>query len=296
MFFLRIFFIFIISLLVLTPVSAAQFYFGTNTTQLPLGYPSEVGVFLNTEGVSTNAFEGEIVIPDGVEVAEIRTANSIATIWIEQPHYREGVILFSGITPGGFTGSQGYLFSIIAVSRNTEPVTFASRNERVLLNDGEGTDAGIVHGSVTLGSTTVTSTDNVFIPPYDAEIPDSFTPMITRDPHIFDGQYFAVFATEDKGSGIWGYEVAERRNWFGELKSYDQLAWESAQSPYVLQDQTRKSTVYIKAIDYAGNERVVTVPPRDMVLYEHPLVWCILGSVVIVSVLLFAYGRKKTYR
>ncbi len=296
MFFFRIFFILIISLLIVTPVSAAQFYFGTNTTQLPLGYPSEVGVFLNTEGVSANAFEGEIVIPDGVEVAEIRTANSIATIWIEQPHYREGVIVFSGIIPGGFTGSQGYLFSIIAISRNSNPVTFTSTNERVLLNDGEGTEAGIVHGSVTLGSTTVTSTDNVFIPPYDAESPEIFTPMVTRDSHIFEGRYFAVFATEDKGSGIWGYEVAERRNWFGELKSYDQLMWEPAQSPYLLRDQTRKSTVYVKAIDYAGNERVITIPPRDIALYEHPLVWCILGSIVIVSVLLFAYGRKKTYR
>lgn len=296
MFFLRIFSFFIISALIAVPVSATQFYFGTNTKELPLGYPSEVGIFLNTEGDSVNAFEGEIVVPTGVEIAEIRDANSIATIWIEQPHYRDGRVFFSGITPGGFTGSQGYLFSLIAISQKSNPVLFTTENERVLLNDGQGTEARVTSGSLALGSTLSTSTGNVFVPPYDTEPPDIFVPMVTRDTHVFEGKYFAVFTAQDKGSGIWGYEIAERRNWFGEVKSYDQLEWKSAESPYVLLDQSRKSTIYIKAIDYAGNERVVVLPSRSLLFYEQPLVWCILGAIALLLVLSFAYGRYKASR
>lgn len=66
------------------------------------------------------------------------------------------------------------------------------------------------------------------------------------DPAIFDGKYFLVFATQDKGSGISHYEVCEG----GKRKCA------IAESPYLLQNQKLNQKIFVKAVDKNGNEYI----------------------------------------
>src|SRR3989344_3611432 len=98
--------------LVASSVLAAEVSFNAKTQEIKVNQLFEVGVFINTDEESINAFEGKITFPnDLVKVKEIRDWNSIVNFWIDRPHERHGAIdkeqgeiVFSGITPGGFQG------------------------------------------------------------------------------------------------------------------------------------------------------------------------------------------------
>ena len=110
-------------------------------------------------------------------------------------------------------------------------------------------------------------------------------PEIARDPTIFDGKWFLVFATQDKGLGIDHYEIKETRyRFFGSFSR-----WISAESPYALRDQELKSYILVKAVDKAGNERIVKINPRNPLRwYENYENW-----IIIVLGLVIAYAIKK---
>src|SRR6185436_4484254 len=71
-----------------------------------------VDVLLNTQGQNINAFEGTITA-DGTElsVSNIQNAGSVINFWIKKPEPSDGGVVFAGITPGGFSGAHGLLFS-----------------------------------------------------------------------------------------------------------------------------------------------------------------------------------------
>jgi len=125
-------------------------------------------------------------------------------------------------------------------------------------------------------------------------------PEVSRDPNIFDGKWFLVFATQDKGSGIDHYEVLERRELkiqklgFSKEKSlhskfYILNPWRVAESPYLLKDQELKSYIYVKAIDKAGNERVATLSPRNLLKWYE--IWWLWGIIIIGIIIIYAVWR-----
>jgi hypothetical protein len=64
-------------------------------------------------------------------------------------------------------------------------------------------------------------------------------------------RWMVLFATQDKGSGMDHYEVREvdpLLPWWGS-------GWHVAESPYLLEDQTLRSAVYVRAYDNDGNVR-----------------------------------------
>ena len=65
---------------------------------------------------------------------------------------------------------------------------------------------------------------------------------VSSDEYLYDGQYFLIFSTTDKGSGVDYYTVQEGA-----------YITDNAKSPYVLQDQTKQDAIIITAYDKAGN-------------------------------------------
>src|SRR3989344_5170387 len=136
-----------------------------------------------------NALEGTLVLPESLHVREIQTGNSVILMWVEAPRQTGNVITFAGITPGGFEGAYP-VFTIHGAFTKEELEQARFGSVVALKNDGTGE------------STPVKMSLSLVAFKSDAELPEEFTPTIASDPNIFDGKYFLVFATQDKGSGI----------------------------------------------------------------------------------------------
>jgi len=122
--------------------------------------------------------------------------------------------------------------------------------------------------------------------------PEAFTPEVGKDESLFNGQWFVAFSTEGKGTGISSYEVAERAP--GIFWSLFPEAWKSAESPYLLTDQSLGSVIDVKAVDAAGNVRLETLAPRNpRPLYENGAFWIILISIFLLYVVIRIKRKGK---
>ena len=116
--------------------------------------------------------------------------------------------------------------------------------------------------------------------------PEPFGILVLKDPQVFEGKYFITFNTQDKQTGIDHYEVKEGNK-----------DWKIAESPYLLEDQKLQSIIKVKAIDKAGNERVVEFSPYlpkkpPFLLYFIVFVLVLVG-VSIIWQIIKRYSTKK---
>lgn len=235
-----------------------------------------------------NAIEGQINWPaDLLTVKDIRTANSVINFWVNPPTATKQTINFTGITPGGFVGEKGQVFSIVFHSEKPGVAVIDFSNVKMLLNNNQGSPAVLdlkpsnIKISPDLGVDSISNNFN------DKELPETFQPVIGRDPNLLDGKNFLVFSTVDKNSGIISYQVKEVKH---RLFSYF-ATWQEAVSPYVLLDQTLHSYIYVKAVDRAGNERVVKLNPQlTTKWYESIWFW---GIIILVILFLVATRIKN---
>jgi hypothetical protein len=247
----------IASFLIVAPAFAAETFFGTKTQEMKAGQSFEVGVFINTDKEEINAIEGEIIFPQNLlEIKKINDGNSIINFWIEKPKSTsEGQIAFSGIIPGGYNDSRGLIFSITFLAKKEGSGAIEFNGVKALRNDGKGTEAPLTISNFQFLISNLPAGEpvpQVTTPKTeDRNPPEEFTPQIAADPAIFEGKWFLVFATQDKGSGIDHYEVCE-----GKSKCI------AAESPYLLQNQDLDEEIIVKAVDKSGNERVATIPAR----------------------------------
>lgn len=240
-----------------------------------------VQIYLDTQDISINAVEGVVAFPtDFLELKEIRDGNSAINFWVERPYVSsDRSILFSGITTGGLSLSKMYLFSLIFKTKKIGDGTIAFEGVKILKNDGMGTQVPVTTNSfifniskISDGSVPVDLTLKDEIPPED------FVPFLDRNSVIFDGKYFISFSTTDKGSGIDHFEVKESFLNIGGKYSI-------AESPYLLSDQTLKNTIYIKAVDKAGNEKIVKISAQNPL---YMFVLCVaFGIILVVCIFLF---------
>jgi hypothetical protein len=293
---------------------AASVFFGTNNQQLTVGQKFEVGVFLNTNGEDVSAIEGKVIFPsDTFAFGGFYTGSSIVTLWVEQPNNTKGTVSFSGVVPGGVNVAKGYLFSIILTATAPGRTTISSVQEKVFLNDGKGSEASITKAPLSIEVVTPepekpsspidkddeakdSKAGNVetFTPIDDSTPPEPFELTISRSEHIFDGQWFLVFEAQDKGSGIDHYEILEKKSLKSLTGFFTPEHWTPAQSPYLLQDQNLQSTITIKAVDIAGNERIATMKaPHQFPWYKNYIIWLIAVAVIVVSTLSIILVTKK---
>lgn len=280
-----LFFIFYFPLSIF-PASAASF--SVSPQDLVSGKETEVALNINTEEREINAVELRLkFLPDDFLVKDATDGNSIINLWIEKPAFsnEKGEIYFSGIIPGGFQGASGQLLRIILIPQKTGESSFEIAEEKVLLNDGAGTEAEQGENNLRFKiSETLIDPEN-YSETKDIDPPETFAPEIASDPNIFGGKYFLAFATQDKGSGIDHCEVLESRN-----QKIENRNWEIAESPYALKDQKLQSYIYVKAMDKAGNARIAMIPPeKPQAWYENYLIYAIIVAILIVLAIVIVY-------
>lgn len=272
--------------------SAATISLRATPTNVGVGDTVRVDVLLDS-AIPTNAFSGTMSYSKTtLEPIAVSDGNSIVNMWITHPTVpvNGSVISFAGITPGGFFGSDGLLFSVLFRAKAAGTADISLGNIEILRNDGEGgkepTTAKPFYlsiGAKPFGG---------YAEPADTTPPESFTAELGNDPQLFGGRFYIIFTAVDKGSGVDHYAVAESRvpRFF---QSLFPLSWRETASPAMLTDQSRDSIVYVKAVDRAGNGRLSIYPPRHLLTaYEKVMLLVIL----VVVVLLYWRGRGRRFR
>lgn len=256
---------------------SADIFFDTQKSNFGINEEFLVKVFVDTENVSVNAIEGEVLFPvDILELKEVRDGNSSINFWIEKPKITSGEsVVFSGITAGGFSGGDKYIFSLVFKSKKIGKGTVDLKDIQVLINDGNGTkiDTKITPLVFSVSEKPSSSSGDLVVD--DTYPPENFLPNISNDPSILDGYYFVVFSTQDKGSGVSYYEVKE--GFWGDYKK--------AESPYLLEDQSLTKKVYVKAVDKNGNERVVELSPVNRTKWYQDYVF--ISIIILLGLILF---------
>ena len=277
---------------------ASSMLFTSSSDVVQKGDLVKVNLYLETGGDTINAAEAQLAFPgDLLAVSDISFSGSVLNFWPEEPHLiKDGIISFSGVTPGGFSSAdKNLLFSVVFKAIKEGTANLGLQNASALEDDGAGTPSSLSLGSYSIKITTQasvgsTNDTNKFLadldPSNDKELPESFIPLVGSSPDMFGGKYFLVFTTSDKQSGIDHYEVQESRN-----NSSKDNAWVETQSPYVLLDQTLHSFIFVRAFDKAQNVRMETVYP----LYPQKFYQSVAFWIIIVLVCLVIFLLKKRF-
>jgi len=265
---------------------AAQIYLDPATGKYPPGVTFAVNVRLNNQGQCINAAEVDLAYPVNLlKAVGVSDGNSILTLWVKEPtiYSSFGLISFVGGLPGGYCGRVSgdpslsnqlatiyfeFPTSTAGVATSTlfqaAHLSFLSSTQAVL-NDGLGTIAPLQTASATYtpqplkGSYISVNAMQEAIE-NDTNPPEPFTVGVYHDPSLFNGQWFAVFSTTDKETGIDHYEVAEIPP--SQLSTpQNEWPWIRAVSPYLIKNQGLNDVVAVRAIDLAGNTRVEQYAP-----------------------------------
>lgn len=303
---------------------AAFLYFDPLDVSVARGDTVTMGLRIDTdENECINAVDAVVHYDSSIRAVDVSRGDSILNVWLEDPVINEAehTIKFAGGIPGGYCGripgdprltnvllefifrSPG--FSIGGDSNDSARI-WVDDSSQVLLHDGFGTNA-----TVRLQDAHITLLDTAGNTPSDewnekvqadTDLPSDFSITLTKDDNAFSGKYFIVFNAVDKQSGIDHYEVMEEP--FTDFNSFTwgraDAPWVVTASPFVLSDQTLNSTIRVKAIDKAGNERIeVLVPDTALRSMSHSALLTAIsigGAVLIVSVILFYVLWKRRQR
>ncbi len=273
---------------------AAEVYFSSPTQDFKTGDKIYFDVYIDPENESINAIESDIIFPqDILEYVDYFDTNSIITGWIETPAVNGNSIHFAGIVAGGFSGLIDPVTNSVSAAKVTRLVFIAKKDgkgslsfvsSQVFNNDGKGT----VVETKTLPYEFSVSPEGVLVQDfsYDITPPEPFSVLVKRDDRFFQGKYFLAFEAKDKETGVSYYKVKE-----GFKK------WVTAESPYLLKNQSLTSNIRVIAVDKNGNEREARI-----VFDKNPLstlgMYVFIGLlVVLVAVSIYAYvyiiRRKK---
>jgi hypothetical protein len=309
--------VFVFTLLSCMPsfVSAASLYMDPNSAEMHRGDTITLAVRLDVdEDECVNTVDAVIEYDSRIRAIDVSRGSSILSLWVEDPVINEEdhTITFAGGIPNGYCGRvQGDPrltnvvaelifrapgFSIGGKDDQDGPVEVSFKEEtRALLNNGLGTEASLsTYGaSITMFDTAGGSIDDNWRERVaaDNQSPAEFSIELVQRDGVFSGQYYIVFNTTDKQSGIDHYEVIEEP--IEELSLFKWggtgAPWVEARSPYVLTDQNLTSSIRVKAVDKAGNETVVTLVPDESLQksqYRNQLI-LLIGGVLLVLVVVF---------
>ena len=287
-------FFFSCTIFFLLPSLASAATISLQATPRIVGVGDRVRVdILVDSAIPINTFSGAVSYPKTIlEPIAVSDGNSIVNMWITHPAVVAGgmSIPFAGITPGGFSGNTGLLFSLLfkVKATGTGTADVSIENIEVLRNDGLGTKEQMTIKLLSLS--VATKSLGGYTEPADYTQPESFNAYLGSDTQLFGGRSYLVFMAVDKGSGVDHYTVAESR-FPSFLLRFFPLSWHVTASPYVPADQNLTNTIYLKAVDRAGNERLSVFPPQHLFSSYEKIV--LLGILIGVVVLCYRrWGRR----
>jgi hypothetical protein len=276
--------LFMLVALLMAPVGVfgAQIYIDPELDQYTYSDIFSIPVRIDTQGECINALDVAIAYdPSKVRVVDVLTGDSIITLWVVRPTIdaENGRVIFMGGIPGGYCGRlDGDLGTTNTLARlMVTAVRQADINEHTIsimiesstaatVNDGSGNLIEMTLLGSDIKITTATGTPvNSLLQDIrsDTIAPEDFEITLVRGPSEGNTSHYIVFNTVDKQSGISHYEVLETDpEHFGLLTWISRRThWVRANSPYVLRDQSLRSTIMVKAVDKNGNERIVAYTP-----------------------------------
>lgn len=303
-------------------VSAALLYFDPGEANVYRGDTVTLALRIDTdEGECINAVDAVINYDASLKAIDVSRGESILNLWVQNPTIDEAAhtISFAGGVPGGYCGripgdprltnviaelvfqSPGF---VIGAGNNPSGRVWVDEKSQVFLHDGLGTNADVRLQDAKINLMPNAGTENSDTwraeVSADGEIPSDFSITLSKDDVAFSGKYFITFNATDKQSGIDHYEVMEEP-----IEEYNSFTWGRAdapwiitESPYVLKDQSLNSTIRVRALDKAGNERMETLIPDNAlrsISQGTMLMWLVVGisTVLTLSLIAFALWRRK---
>jgi len=298
----------ILLLLFLPSVSwAALLYLEPSQGEYYRGDNFIVDIRIDTEGECINIVKGNLKFSqDILEAVDFSQGDSILTLWVEFPAIDQatGLISFSGGIPAGFCGKipgdpgesnllGRIIFSIPEEKQILTPsvaqIEFLAGSQ-VLLNDGLGTPAQLSSKKAVF--TVMPGLAETAKQEWQAELakdkipPEDFEIEISQDLATFEGKYFVIFFTTDQQTGLDYYEIKE-----------GQEDWQKITSPYLLKDQSLQTIIKVKAVDKAGNERMVEyvpLPEKKLLLYL--IVILILPIVGVICWMVRKRSKRQDFK
>lgn len=263
--------------------SAVEYSF-SHRGEVGVGDRLHIDVMVNTKGDTINAIEGDInLYGDAASIVTVYNGGSIVSYWMEEAVRTGNSISFAGIIPGGFSGT-GLLMTLVVEGGEVGIASIDARAMRTLRHDGYGTEIG--SNVVPTNIAVIENATHVAIDDIDVDPPEWLELAIVQADDMFDGQATLIFAADDTGHGISHYEVQESKT--GRLGNDN---WSVAESPYIIQDQTLSSTFFVKAIDAAGNVRIVAISESKFERFVW-LYWILPLAAVVVCILLIMAHRR----
>lgn len=252
---------------------ASNVYIETNKNQIYNGSLVEAYLYMDTNGETVNALEGELSYDKNHFVLKnINLGGSFVSFWVDKPKDENGKIHFSGIVPGGLSVSKSEIFHIVLQAKQPGASMVGIANAKLLLNDGLGSEKSVEPSNVLVDISKTYKVEEFSIS--DVRVPEEFKIERVKDISLFEGQWFVVFGTQDKGSNVSHYVVCE--------------LWSNckeATSPYLLQQQNVFYRIKVYAYDSAGNAQSATLTSPVL------MIGVLLLSFVIVLIIYKKFRR-----
>ena len=242
----------------LTHIHAAEIAIESQDSSFHQGQQFVVNVTIDTQSENINAVDLKIHLPNFIDFIGFQDNDSLISNWVDSPTLSgDHEVTLSGISANGFsnlidpfaptTVQSTSIVKLLFVPTKSGTGYISLHDSSVYFNDGAGTEEKVGGFNLYI-SADDTYLDQKISFDYDQTPPLDFTPLLKKDPTMYNGKYFIIFDTKDKESGIDHYEVKEGNN-----------DWKTAKSPYSLTDQTLAGTIVIRAIDKAGNTKTATI-------------------------------------
>lgn len=278
----------ILNLFFTNKVFATTIILTTSKNSVGISEQFYVDLMLDTKGETINAIKGNISFPsDKLSFIRAEDGKSMINLWVEKPKIQNNVISFAGLISNGFNGVidpfnpsnklPGLMIRLVFEPKNPGESKFSTTDFSVNLDDGQGTEITLPDASTSIVVANLIkkikyeSTENNS-PQLDA--------YIVRDPNLYNNKYTLVFQATDKDTGIKSVKIKEG------LRD-----WKEIESPYLLADQSRHSSITLQAVSFSGSGIIMNI---DKIPYDFKSL-AVNSLVIILILILLILITKKIY-
>jgi len=274
----------IFSTLLASTANAASIHIESEKgADISLGEDTKISVLISTQGETINAFEGKIEFEEqSFSFFDFQMQKSITSLWIKQPEVDSGVIEFSGMIPGGFTGEESELFSFVIIGKKPGKGDVTLSSSAIYLHDGDGTKIQTRNDNIKIKIGENREEGAQITAELDDYPPEPFKLVVTKDKEINEGDPTLFFQTQDKGSGIALYQISYNNG----------KTFEPAVSPINISGKNYKDII-VKAIDRRGNEQSVRLDQGTPLTKEQAVVLFSIALVLTWGFIKLNNKRRK---
>ncbi|TSC57121.1 MAG: Uncharacterized protein Greene041679_430 [Parcubacteria group bacterium Greene0416_79] len=179
-----------------TPVVAATLSLSPSSAAVMQGETVSVNVIVASADRAMNAASGLVSFPnDLLEVVSVSKANSIATLWVEEPSFSNaiGTVSFEGVVLNpGFTGAAGRILTISFRGKSEGFAKLVFSSGSVLANDGLGTEilSGTSGTSIAIKRPTAAPAKKESVPRDTSSRSDAASVVITSETHPDQAKWY----------------------------------------------------------------------------------------------------------